>query len=130
MLSNDIIEKIKDIDEEYVISGSNATMLFMGHDIRECKDIDLHLNKRVTGKEIDKLIGIKTDISYESFPHQIHNGIRLVKLEKLIADKINKLNNKPRCKDIYDLYFLLDLQYDKTVLCEYLEVRNIDMISI
>lgn len=130
MINNEIIEKIKGIDEEYVISGSNATMLYVGYDIRECKDIDLHLSKRVSGEEANKVIGIKTDISYESFPYQIYNGIRLVKLEKLIADKINRLNSKPRCKDIYDLYFLLDSQYDKTVLSEYLEVRDIDMIFV
>lgn len=130
MISNETIEKIKSIDEEYVISGSNATMLYVGHNIRECKDIDLHLSKRVSGKEVDKVIGIKTDISYESFPYQIYNNVRLVKLEKLIADKINRLNNKPRCKDIYDLYFLLDLQYDKLILSQYICIDNINDIVV
>ena len=130
MINNEIIEKIKGIDEEYVISESNATMLYIGRDIRECKDIDLHLSKRVFGEEVDKVIGIKTDINYESFPYQTYNGIRLVKLEKPIADKISRINSRLRCKDIYDLYFLLDLQYDELVLRQYVCIDNINALVV
>lgn len=47
MISKENIQFIKNIDEHYIIGGSDATMLYIGRDIRECCDLDLHMSKKV-----------------------------------------------------------------------------------
>ena len=128
MLSSDIIERIKNIDSNYVISGSQAVMIYVGHDIRECNDLDIHLKKEVSYEDISKELNVAVDISYEPIPYQIYKGIRLIELEKLLANKLNRINIEFRNKDLYDLYFLLDLKYSESVLVKYLSFKNFNLI--
>ena len=46
MLSKKEIDIIKSMDENYIIGGSNAAMIYIGHDIRNCNDFDLHLSRK------------------------------------------------------------------------------------
>ena len=128
MLSSDIIERIKNIDSNYAISGSQAVMIYVGHDIRECNDLDIHLKKEVSYEDISKELNVAVAISYEAIPYQIYKGIRLIELEKLLANKLNRINIKFRNKDLYDLYFLLDLKYSESVLVKYLSFKNFNLI--
>jgi len=89
MLSNDIIKRLKTIDSNYIISGSQAVMLYIGYDIRECNDLDIHLKKEVSYEDISKELNIAVDISYKPIPYQIYKGIRIIQLEKLLANKLN-----------------------------------------
>lgn len=124
----DLIDVISRVRDDYVISGSAATMIYLGKEIREIGDIDVHFESELTKEDIKVLSeykkinsynkneivfedGLKMDISYEKFPYEIHNGIKLVKLEKLVNDKINR----GRAKDIYDLYFFFGLDEIKTM---------------
>lgn len=133
----ELIELISMIRNDYLISGSVATMIYLNKEIRKCNDMDVHFNKELTEHEIyllDKKKKIqnynqkqivfedktKVDINYEKFPISIYNSIRLVKLEKLIGDKINRCINNFRNKDLYDLYFLLELRYDLENLRDYI----------
>lgn len=128
MLSNDIIKRLKTIDSNYIISGSQAVMLYIGYDVRECGDLDLHLCKEIQDKDILKSLDISVDISYEPIPYQIYKGIRIIEFEKLLANKFNRLNTEFRSKDAYDLYFLLDLNYNKELLRKYLLFENINVM--
>lgn len=128
MLSNDIIKRLKIIDNSYVISGSQAVMLYVGHDIRECGDLDVHLCKDISYEDISKELGISLDISYEQIPYQIHKGVRIIELERLLANKLNRLNSEYKNKDIYDLYFLLDLDYDKESLKRYIMFEKLNLL--
>lgn len=128
MINNEKIAHLKNIDDNYVISGSQAVMLYVGHDIRRCSDLDLHLSKEIPCEEISKELDIAVDISYEPIPYQIYKGVRIIQLERLLANKLNRLNFEYRNKDIYDLYFLLDLNYDKKFLRQYLLFENFNLI--
>lgn len=128
MLSNNIIKRLKTIDSNYIISGSQAVMLYIGYDVRECGDLDLHLCKEIQDKDILKSLGISVDISYEPIPYQIYKGIKIIEFEKLLANKFNRLNTEFRSKDAYDLYFLLDLNYNKELLRRYLLFENINLM--
>lgn len=102
-------------------------MLYIGYDVRECGDLDLHLCKEIQDKDILKSLGILVDISYEPIPYQIYNGIRVIALERLLANKLSRLNTEFRSKDAYDLYFLLDLKYNKELLRRYLLLENVNL---
>lgn len=128
MLSNDIIKRLKTIDSNYIISGSQAVMLYIGYDIRECNDLDIHLKKEVSYEDISKELNIAVDISYKPIPYQIYKGIRIIQLEKLLANKLNRINIEFRNKDLYDLYFLLNLNYNKELLRKYLLLENINLM--
>jgi len=117
MISKSQIKFIEKIDSNYVIGGSNATMIYIGYEIRKCDDIDLHLTKIVDESLFKKLGNV--DIFYDSIPCIVYKEIRLIKLEKLIANKFNRLYVDTRSKDLYDLYFLLDLDYNIDELKEY-----------
>lgn len=129
MLGSDIIERIKNIDGNYVISGSQAVMIYVGYDIRECNDLDIHLKKEVSYEDISKELNIAVDISYKPIPYQIYKGIRIIQLEKLLANKLNRINIEFRNKDLYDLYFLLDLKYSESVLKKYLLFNNFNLVE-
>lgn len=129
MLSSDIIERIKNVDNNYVISGSQAVMIYVGHDIRECNDLDIHLEKEVSYEDISKELDIPLDISYEPIPYQIYKGIRIIELEKLLANKLNRINIEFRNKDLYDLYFLLNLKYNARILKKYLLLKEFNLVD-
>lgn len=129
MLSSDIIERIKNIDNNYVISGSQAVMIYVGHDIRECNDLDIHLKKEVSYEDISKELNIAVDVSFEPIPYQIYKGIRIIELEKLLANKLNRINIEFRNKDLYDLYFLLNLKYNESVLLKYISFKDLGLVE-
>lgn len=128
MISNNVTTKLKNIDNNYVVSGSQAVMLYIGYDIRKCSDLDLHLSKEIPCEKISKQLGIAVDISYEPIPYQIYKGIRIIQLERLLANKLNRLNEKIGDKDLYDLYFLFDLKYSTNILKKYLVFKNTDLV--
>lgn len=110
MITLQQINNLKQLDADYVIGGSNAVMWYIGHDIRKCNDIDIHLtNKDVTREEVEDIFNQPVDISYEQIPCQIYNDIRVMQLEYLIALKLERMSRK----DIYDLYFLLNIKFNK-----------------
>lgn len=108
MLNREIIEVIEKIDKKYIIGGSNATMIHLGDDIRKCNDLDLHLSKPIDVSMIENIINMKIDVQYDQPPFTVIKGIRVLKLENIISYKINRLS----VKDIYDLSFLLNLNFN------------------
>lgn len=119
----EIIDIISSVREDYVVSGSVATMLYIGEKTRECNDLDIHIKEKFKETEINKINnikpidtyneneiifknGIKVDINYEDFPYQVFNGYKLVKLEKLINDK----TIRSREKDLFDLKYLTKIK--------------------
>lgn len=108
MLSKEIIKVIESLDNKYIIGGSNAIMIYIGQDIRECKDLDLHLSKPIDIGLIENLAKMKIDVQYDQPEYSIVSGVRVLKLEKIISYKINRL----LLKDIYDLSYLLKLDFN------------------
>ena len=142
------LRDLKRIIPDFIVSGSIATMIYLNQFTRECNDVDIHFKCKnilndlkkierfeyelesisdnyatIKVKEIENFY-IKLDINYSYFPFQKEKEINLVKLEKLIADKIIrcsiKTNKFPRAKDLYDLQFLLKLPYDKSLVFQYM----------
>lgn len=123
MINKQTLQLIEQMDDEYIIGGSQAVMLYLGKDIRECKDIDLHVTKPIdTGA-----IGMPTDLFIDRIPYQVHNGVRLIKLEKLMANKFNRFHRTPMWKDIYDFYHLLDMPYDIELLRSYIYDKSMSI---
>lgn len=108
MLNRNIIEAIEKMDKKYIIGGSNATMIHIGYDIRKCNDLDLHLSKPINISLLENIINMKIDAQYDQPSFTVLKGIRVLKLENIISYKINRLS----AKDIYDLSFLLNLNFD------------------
>lgn len=112
MLSRKQIESIRNIDPEYIIGGSSAVMIYAGRDVRRCNDVDIisacpSIKERLNG------IGMgNTDVSREGREWQEKDGVRLVRLEDLIAYKMNRYAQLHMPKDLFDLYFLFDTGYD------------------
>lgn len=108
MISKDIVEVIEKMDEKYVIGGSNAAMIYIGYDIRKCNDLDLHLSKNINISMLQDILKMEINVQYDQLRYTVFNGIRVLKLEDIISYKINRLS----LKDIYDLYFLLKLDFN------------------
>ncbi len=108
MISKAIVKVIEKMDEKYVIGGSNAAMIYIGYDIRKCNDLDLHLSKNIDVSMLQDIIKMEINTQYDQPRYTVFNGIRVLKLEDIISYKINRLS----LKDIYDLYFLLKLDFD------------------
>jgi len=163
-----LLQDMYKINPNIVITGSVATVLYLNNIHRICNDIDIHfaddysivrlinqINYTNAKYEIidysvgDNNISIKLkknsghqitlDIYNNSLiDHQEVNGMKLIKLEKLIVNKlINcvtiKNSTNPRIKDLYDLQFLLRLKYGYNLifyyLCrELLEIYKIDKL--
>lgn len=118
--------ELKNNGYDFVISGSVAVMLYFEKVIRKCKDIDLHTKDKVTyDKLFNQKLKFSVDVYYDELIYQLKDGLKLIKLEKLIADKILRASIKtkdyPRVKELYDLQFLLKLEYKKELLYKYLK---------
>lgn len=96
------------MDKKYIIGGSNAAMIHIGYDIRRCNDLDLHLSKTIDVSMLENIINMKIDVQYDQPPFTVLKGVRVLKLENIISHKINRLS----VKDIYDLSFLLNLNFN------------------
>ncbi len=108
MLSKKEIDIIKSMDENYIIGGSNAAMIYIGHDIRNCNDFDLHLSKKINISKLKSILKMDIEIQYDQPEFTSFKGIRLIRLEDLISHKIKRMNPN----DVYDLSFLLKLDFD------------------
>lgn len=108
MLSKKEIDIIKSMDENYIIGGSNAAMIYIGHDIRNCNDFDLHLSKKINISKLKSILKMDIEIQYDQPEFTSFKGIRLIRLEDLISYKIKRMNPN----DVYDLSFLLKLDFD------------------
>lgn len=130
MINNEIVKKLTSIDKNYVISGSNATNHHLGYELRQCNDLDVHMTTNLDENSISELLGINVDVSPAIIPHDLIDGVRVMNLEYLIAGKINRISSLNRCKDLYDVYFLLqkDINIDK--LKSFLQVNNISGCEI
>ena len=65
MLSKKEIDIIKSMDENYIIGGSNAAMIYIGHDIRNCNDFDLHLSKKINISKLKSILKMDIEIQYD-----------------------------------------------------------------
>lgn len=108
MLSKKEIDIIKSMDENYIIGGSNAAMIYIGYDIRHCNDLDLHLSKKINISKLKSALKMDIEIQYDQPEFTSFKGIRLIKLEDLISYKIKRMHPN----DVYDLSFLLKLDFD------------------
>ena len=148
---NEIIEIIKylsKIRDDTIISGSVAGMLYLKKEIRKCNDIDIQLKYPLRDSDIEKINnkypikqyennsiilnnGKEIDIYYNDIPYTIIDDCKVMELERLLANKINRCFSNPKYKDIYDLYFLLDLKYNINILNSYLKkYENNDIILL
>lgn len=105
MLSEKEIEMIKSMDENYIIGGSHAVMIYIGHDIRRCNDLDLHLSKRINISSLKRILKMDIEIQYDQPQFTNFKGVRLIRLEDIISYKMKRMHPK----DIHDLSYLLKL---------------------
>ena len=124
MISKKQLEIIKNIDNEYVISGSSAVMLYVGRDIRPCNDLDIAMQKPDVAKKLIEY-GFNADVSSEKKEWQDCKGVRLVKLEDLISYKINRYSREYAPKDIFDLYYLFEIGYDRRYIKQKIQLAYI-----
>ena len=127
MINKETIKYLESLDPNYVIGGSVAVMLYLGYDIRKCNDLDIHILNHIDDSNcLKQLVGKDVHIQYDHPEFSIISGINVLKLEDIITYKINRL----MLNDIYDLSYLLKLNYDinKIKITSKKEIRGDDYI--
>lgn len=120
-----------ELDPLYSIGGWMAMSHILGYSPRESEFIKVYMkNVSIATNEkerLEELIGYRIIIINSHEPFETIKRTHFVSREKIIADKLNSIFTEgfPRCKDIYDLYFLLyQRDYNFPDLKKYLDIKN------